>query len=458
MTLGNDDTRPAMARALSPDELELFEKEFAARPTNRLMQNAVSQTPVDDVALDRRVLTGIDHSVSHHLDDWKATDQKQSGRCWMFAGLNLLRVGAARKLGVKDFEFSQNYLLWWDKFERANYFLEAVIDTSDREVDDRTVACLLADPIGDGGQWNMFVALVAKHGLVPKTAMPETDSSSATRAMNRALQTLLRQGARDVRGQAAQGVEAQRERKREVLAAVHRVLSIHLGTPPRRFLWQWEDKDRKFHRDGRLTPAQFAQAYVQLPLDEYVCLVHDPRESSPVGRTFTVEYLGNVVDAPPVTYLNAPMDLVKRLAMDAIVGGEPVWFGCDVAKMMGRDAGVWDAALFDYAAVYDTPFTLDKAARLQHHDTQMTHAMLFTGVDVVDGSPRRWRVENSWGEERADRGFWTMNDSWFGEHVFEIAVRRSALPPELAAELDRPPIVLPAWDPMGALAARTPAE
>ncbi|WP_218639360.1 aminopeptidase C [Streptomyces sp. IMTB 2501] len=452
MSFGNDNSRQAMDRRLTPDQLDVFEKEFAARPVNRLMQNAVTQTAVDDVALDRRILTGIDHSVSHHLDDWKATNQRQSGRCWMFAGLNLLRVGAARKLGVKDFEFSQNYLLWWDKFERANHVLEAIIETSDRDVDDRTVAHLLADPIGDGGQWNMFVALVAKHGLVPKSAMPETDSSSATRAMNRALKTLLRQGAHDLRGRATEGVEAQREHKREVLAAVHRVLSIHLGTPPQRFLWQWEDKDKAFHRDGWLTPAEFAASYVQLPLDEYVCLVHDPRESSPVGRTFTVEYLGNIVDAPPVVYLNAEMELLKRLAMDTIVGGEPVWFGCDVTKMMRSDAGVWDAGLFDYAAVYDTPFTMDKATRLMYHDTQMTHAMLFTGVDVVDGSPRRWRVENSWGEEKADKGFWTMNDSWFGEHVFEIAVRRSALPPELAAALDQPPIVLPAWDPMGALA------
>ncbi|OIK05429.1 aminopeptidase C [Streptomyces monashensis] len=441
-----------MDRSLTPDHLESFDKEFAARPVNRLMQNAVTQTSVDDVALDRRILTGIDHSVSHHLDDWKVTNQKQSGRCWMFAGLNLLRVGAARKLGVKDFEFSQNHLLWWDKFERANHFLEAVIETSDREVDDRTVAHLLEDPISDGGQWNMFVALIAKHGLVPKSAMPETHSSSATRAMNRALKTLLRQGARDLRGLAGEGAEAQREHKREVLAAVHRVLGIHLGTPPQRFLWQWEDKDKAFHRDGWLTPAEFAASYVELPLEEYVCLVHDPRASSPVGRTFTVEYLGNVVDGPPVVYLNVGMELLKRLAMESITGGEPVWFGCDVTKMMRSDAGVWDAALFDYAAVYDAPFTMDKADRLLHHDTQMTHAMLFTGVDVVDGAPRRWRVENSWGEEKADRGFWTMNDSWFDEHVFEIAARRSALPPRLAAALDEPPIVLPAWDPMGALA------
>ena len=441
-----------MERNLTAEQFELFEKEFAAQPSYRLMQNAVTQTPVGDVALDRRVVTGIDHSVSHLLDDWKVSNQKKSGRCWLFAGLNLLRVGAANKLGVKDFEFSQNYLHWWDKFERANFFLEAMVETSDRDVDDRTVAHLLSDPIGDGGQWNMFVALVRKHGLVPKSAMPETESSSNTAAMNDALRTVLRQGARDLRRLAPEGVEVQRARKAEVMGVVHRVLSIHLGTPPQKFLWQWKDEDKTFHRDGWVTPAEFAASYVDVPLDDYVCIVHDPRESSPVGKTFTVEYLGNVVDAPPVVYLNVEMDLLKKLCMDAVVGGEPVWFGCDVGKQMRSDLGYWDAKLFDYEGVYDTTFELDKAERLQHHETLMTHAMLFTGVDVLDGVPRRWRVENSWGDEKGDAGFWTMNDSWFGEHVFEMAVRRSALPAELVAAFDEQPIVLPAWDPMGALA------
>jgi bleomycin hydrolase len=439
-----------MERNLTAEQLALFEKEFASNPQYRVMQNAVTQTPVNAIALDRQVVTSIDHSVSNLLDDWKVTNQKKSGRCWLFAGLNLLRAGAADKLGVKDFEFSQNYVLFWDKFERSNFFLEAIIETADRDVDDRTVAHLLSDPIGDGGQWNMFVALVRKHGLVPKTAMPETESSSATAQMNDILRKLLRQGARDLR--ALEGLEAQRDRKQEILTDIHRVLSIHLGTPPQKFIWQWKDSDKGFHRDGWTTPAEFAAAYVQLPVEEFVCLVHDPRESSPVGRTFTVDFLGNVIDAPPVVYLNVEIELMKQLTQDAIIGGEPVWFGCDVGKQMNADLGYWDAKLYDYSAVYDTEFTLDKAERLVHHETLMTHAMLFTGVDVVDGKPRRWRVENSWGDEKADSGFWTMNDSWFGEHVFEIAVRRSALPAELQARLDDEPIVLPAWDPMGALA------
>ncbi len=441
-----------MSTALSADQIQQLRKEFEADPHLRVMQNAVTQTRVQDIALDRAVVTSIDPTMSNLLDDWKVTNQKKSGRCWLFAGLNLLRSQAAKKLNVKDFEFSQNYLLFWDKLEKANYFLEAMIDTSDRDVDDRTVAHLLSDPIGDGGQWNMFIALVRKHGLVPKSAMPETQSSSETHAMNTNLESLLRQGARDLRAMAGEGAEAQRARKDELLAGLHRLLAIHLGTPPESFLWQWKDKDDAFHRDGWMTPQEFAKKYVVLPVDDFVCLVHDPRESSPTGKVFTVEYLGNVVGAPQVTYLNVDIDLIKRLTMETIVAGEPVWFGCDTGKMSHGDLGIWDAALYDYGSVYGTEFTLDKADRLLHGDSLMTHAMLFTGVDVVDGQPRKWRVENSWGDEKADSGFFTMNDSWFAEHVFEVAVRRDALPKELQAALDAEPIVLPAWDPMGALA------
>lgn len=443
-----------MDAALTPAEVELLRKEFVRNPTYKLIQNAVTQTSVEDLALDRDIVVRADRTMSNLLDDWKVTNQQSSGRCWLFAGLNLLRAGAMKALNLRDFEFSQNYVMFWDKLERANYFLEAVIDTADRDVDDRTVAHLLKDVANDGGQWNMFVAVVRKHGLVPKTVMPESQSSSATKKLNETLRRVLRQGARDLRAQAAGGADADalRAAKREIVDLVHRVLCIHLGTPPEKFVWQWTDKDRRFHRDGELTPLEFAEKYVDLPLDDYVCLVNDPRSTSPQGRTFTVDRLGNVVGAPPVIYLNVGVDLMKRLTQESIVGGEPVWFGCDVAKQLRGDLGVWDAELFDYGSLYDTTFDLSKAERLVFHESAMTHAMLFTGVDVVDGSPRAWRVENSWGDKAADSGFYTMNDSWFDEYVFEIAVRRSSLPEDLQAALDQEPIVLPAWDPMGALA------
>ena len=440
--------------ALSDQLLAGFRKQFEADEANLLAQNAVTQTPLDDVALNRRVIVSTDHTFSHLLDDWKVTNQKQSGRCWCFAGLNLLRVGAMKAMNLKEFELSQNYTLFWDKLERANYFLQAIIETSDRDVDDRTVSYLLDRPLEDGGQWNMFVNIIEKHGLVPQAAMPESVSSSDTRRMNSILLTKLRESAKSLRmlrtsGAPMEALHAARER---IMADIHRILCIHLGTPPNSFDWQWNDKDRQHHRDGAMTPKQFAEKYITLPLEDYVCLVHDPREGHEFGRTYTVDCLGNVVGGKRVIYLNVPVDVMKKLAMDAIVGGEPVWFGCDVGKMMQRKLGIWDANLFEYQRLYRTNFDLSKADRLVYHVSLMTHAMLFTGVDVVADQPRRWRVENSWGEEDGRKGFYVMNDSWFDEYVFEIAARKSALPADLQAALNVEPIVLPAWDPMGALA------
>jgi bleomycin hydrolase len=437
---------------LTVGDLEGLRKDFSANPAYRLAQNAVTRVTVDDVAVDRELVSSIDHSMSTTLDDWKVTNQERSGRCWLFAGLNLLRVGVMRKTGLKDFEFSQNYVMFWDKLERANYYLEAIIETADRDVDDRTVAYLMESAASDGGQWNMFAALVAKHGLVPKGYMPETQSSSDTGRMNSVLRYQLHQGARAVRAAAAESPAAARAAKAGIMGVIYRVLCIHLGTPPESFDWQWTDKDKQFHRDGVLTPQEFVAKYVDLPFEEFVCLVHDPRPSSPAGRTFTVEYLGNVIGGPRVIYLNVGVQVMKDIAAATIQGGEPVWFGCDVGKMMSGDYAFWDARLYDLPSVYDAGFDLDKAARLTYHESAMTHAMLFTGVDVLDGTARRWRVENSWGTDRGRDGFYTMNDSWFGQYVFEIAARKSALPAELQQALEAEPIVLPAWDPMGALA------
>ncbi len=430
------------------------------------MQNAVTRTSLDEVALDRRVLTATDHTFSHVLDDWSVTSQKKSGRCWMFAGLNLLRVGAMKKMNLKEYEFSQNYTFFWDKLERANYFLHQIMLTADRPLDDRTVAYLLDHPLDDGGQWNMFVNVVKKYGLCPKSAMPESESSSNTPRMNANLKALLREGAATLRDAAESGADPKTSdgHRQQIMAEVYRVLAIHLGTPPTEFDWRWNDKDQQFHRDGTLTPQQFAQKYCTIELDDYVCLVHDPRETSPVGRSFTVAHLGNVLGAEGggaqpgdggVRYVNVDLPTMKSAARRSITDrGEPVWMGCDVGKMMHRELGLWDAELFDYAGVYGVDFTHDKAQRLTYRQTLMTHAMLFTGVDVdgPNAAPRRWRVENSWGDENGVKGFYTMNDSWFDQYMFEIAVHRDLLPDEVVAAREQDPVVLPPWDPMGSLA------
>tara|TARA_Y100000588_G_scaffold262433_2_gene277080 strand:- start:556 stop:1962 length:1407 start_codon:yes stop_codon:yes gene_type:complete len=453
---GNDSLA---AGALSVEHVAELRNLFHAEPRNLLAQNAVTRAAIDDIAVNREVVTSTDHTFSHLLDKWAVTDQKQSGRCWLFAGMNLFRVGAMEKMGFKDFEFSQTYLFFWDKFERANYFLEAMIETSGRPIDDRVVAWLLDHPVDDGGQWNMFASLVDKYGLAPKAVMPETVSSERTMPMNRHLTQRLREGARDIRDLAQQGaaVEALRTAKTSTLEDIFRILSIHLGTPPEQFDWQWTDQDGVFQRDGELVPQAFAKKYVNIPFDDYVCLVNDPRPGSPYGRTFTVEYLGNVVGGEDVRYLNVEIDLMKELAMNSIVDrGEPVWMGCDVGKMMERGLGIWDAQMFDYGSLYGVEFGLNRAERLRYHQTYMTHAMLFTGVDVVEGAARRWRVENSWGDKNGRKGFYVMNDSWFDEYMFEIAVRRADLPTDLQNALELEPIVLPPWDPMGALAQSIP--
>ncbi len=448
------DDSEAIPGRLDASTVAEFRAAFDGLPANRVAQNAVTRTSVDHIALNRGVINETDHTFSTSLDDWKVTSQGQTGRCWAFAGLNLLRVGASRKMKLKNFEFSQAYVLFWDKLERSNYLLEAIIETVDEPLDDRTVGFLLDRPLEDGGQWNMFVALVKKHGLVPKAAMPETQSSGATRRMNQVLLSILRQGARDLRNarQAGASTEELRAAKLGVLGDIHDVLAIHLGSPPKCVRWQWTDRDGEFHRDDEMTPQEFAARYVSLPVNDYVCLVHDPRPANSPDQTYTVKYLGNVVGGDPVTYLNVDVGFMKDIARSTLEDGEPVWFGCDVGKMMHRQLGIWDANLYELDAVYGVDFGLDKADRLLYHDTLMTHAMLFTGVDVLDGAVRRWRVENSWGEKAGVQGYFTMNDNWFAEHVFEIAAHRDRLPAHLQASLELEPVVLPAWDPMGALA------
>ncbi len=433
--------------SLTSGLLDQFAAEFAADKTARIVQNAVTETSIKKVAMDREIVTSIDPSVSVRVDRWPNTNQKKSGRCWLFSGLNSLKPAVYEATGLEKFEFSQNYMHFWDKLEKSNFFLTSMIDLADRDADDRTVHYLLSDPVGDGGQWNMFVALVEKYGVVPKYAMPETESSSNTKLMNDTLENLLRRGARDVR--AAQ--EEAHAVKREVMRQIYRVLCMHLGTPPREFVWQWEGKDHEFHREGIFTPVQFAAKYLP-DLEAYVCLVNDPRESSPYNHLFTVDRLGNVVGARPVTYLNVPIDVIRKTTQATLEAGDPVWMGCDTSKQCDRDMGIWDGKLFDFEGTYGIDLEMTKAEELTYGQAQMTHAMVFTGVDVLDGVTRRWRVENSWGDQIADKGFFTMNDSWFDQHVFEVAIRRDRLPEELLPVLATEPIVLPAWDPMGSLA------
>ena len=441
-----------MGKTITRKQVVELRKDFAANPSNKVAQNAVTNVQLPDLTLDRNLVQNMDSSFSTKLDDWKVTAQMKSGRCWLFATLNLFRVGAMKKMNLKNFEFSQAHIHFWDKFERANHLLEAIIETADRPVDDRTIHFLLSDPIGDGGQWNMAMNLIRKHGLVPKSAYPESNTSSATRWMNTELKNILRSSACEIRAILEGGgtEDEAREHKEKRIADVWKMLCIHLGTPPKTFDWQWRDKDDKFHRKGRMTPQQFAAEYVDIEWEDYVCIVNDPRNE--YYRTYTIDFLQNVAGGPPVVYLNVPSKEMKAVTQRLLEDGMPVWMGCDVGKEMDRKKGLWDADLFDVEGLYGVEYGMDKADRLRHNQTMMTHAMLFTGVDVVNGRARRWRVENSWGGETGQKGYYTMNDSWYDEYMFEIAAPTSYLNEKMVAGLETEPVVLPAWDPMGSLA------
>ena len=441
-----------MGKTITRKQVAELRKGFAADPSNKVAQNAVTNVQLPDLTLDRSLVQNMDSSFSTKLDDWKVTAQMRSGRCWLFATLNLFRVGAMKKMNLKNFEFSQAHIHFWDKFERANHLLEAIIKTAERPVDDRTIHFLLSDPIGDGGQWNMAMNLIRKHGLVPKSAYPESNTSSATRWMNTELKNILRSSACEIRAILEGGgtEDEAREHKEKRIADIWKMLCIHLGTPPKTFDWQWRDKDDKFHRKGRMTPQQFAAEYVDIEWEDYVCIVNDPRNE--YYRTYTVDFLQNVAGGPPVVYLNVPSKEMKAVTRRLLEDGMPVWMGCDVGKEMDRKKGLWDADLFDVEGLYGVEYGMDKADRLRHNQTMMTHAMLFTGVDVVNGRVRRWRVENSWGADTGQKGYYTMNDNWYDQYMFEIAAPTSYLNEKMVAGLETEPVVLPAWDPMGSLA------
>ncbi len=453
---------PETATGLPPSEIAELRARWAADPVARVAVNALARTPLRDVALNRSVVTALDHSFSVTVDDeWLTTHQHETGRCWIFAALNLFRSRARTVLGVKDLQLSQSFVSYWDKLERANWFLTTLAETA-REYDDgdRTLDLLLAEPVPDAGQWDMLVNIVTRHGLVPTAAMPDTCGAADTRQLNRVLDSLLRHGGLRIRGLVRSGADpAQVDAvRREVLATVHRVLTAVLGNPPESFDWQWRDADGAFHRDGPTTPREFAARYLGLDLSRYVSLVNDPR--NPYLETYTVDRLGNMVGGAGVRYLNVPAAVMADAAVASLRAGEPVWFGCDASKAWRTDVGIMDPAVYDLGALFGwdgAEVPSDRRARLVARDSQLTHAMLFTGVDLVPGPDgtdvaRRWRVEDSYGPEPGRKGFHLMTHDWFTEHLYEVVVRRDRLPADVRAALGGEPVVLPLWDPMGALA------
>jgi bleomycin hydrolase len=301
----------------------------------------------------------------------------------------------------------------------------------------------------------MFTNLIKKYGVIPKTFMPETENSNNSDPMNALFVTKLRDYAKVLRDMNEHGASTTelRDKKGELMEEFYKMLCINLGVPPETFPWEWRDKNGNFHRRGNITPLEFYREYVGLDLDDLVSLINAPTKDKPFDKLYTVRYLGNVIGGQDIRYLNVDLKTLKKATVDMIKGNHAVWFGCDVGKMLQTNMGAMDLSIYDYELVYGTKFQLDKAARLDYGDSEMTHAMVITGVDLDDqGNPLKWRVENSWGAAIGDQGYMYMMDEWFDEYLYEVVVRKEYLSPELTKVLDTEPVVLPFWDPMGTLA------
>lgn len=429
-------------------------KQYSASPTAEVMKNAVIANGIESVAFNNNSRIALQNNFSNEIKTGRITSQEKSGRCWMFAGLNLFRNRVMKKLDLDDFEFSQNHTMFFDKLEKANFFLESVLRTVEEDIYSRIVMYLMSNPLQDGGQWDMFVSLVMKYGAVPKSIMPETYHSNNSYLMNQLLTAKLREWASHLRerSRAGENVEKLRRYKSGFLTEFYRLLTYFLGDPPDRFTWDYSDKSGVHKTLDGLSAQTFFTEYVDVDLEAYVSLIHAPTPDKPFGKTYSVDFLGNVMEGNPITYLNVTLSELKQATIAQLKAEEPVWFGCDVRLQTHKKKGLMDTRVFLFDHALDTQFALDKSGRLLHGESLLTHAMVFTGVHLKDQKPLRWKVENSWGEERGEKGFFIMSDNWFDEFNYQVVIRKDFLPDALLKQLEQKPVVLPPWDPMGSLA------
>ena len=439
------------ANSITPGLISGFAKSFHADKRNPIRQHAVTAFGIEAAAANRAEAIANPMAFSLDLGTTPVTNQKSSGRCWLFAALNAMRRAAMPKLNLEEFELSQSHLMFWDKLEKANRFLENIIATASEPLDGRLLSQFMASPVSDGGQWYLYVALAEKYGCVPKDVMPETFHSSNSKAMNSVLGRKLREYAAELRKAVAAGAGDIQARKRRMLGEIYTFLAICLGEPPSAFDFEYRDKDKQFHRDAGITPKDFYDKYVGVGLRDYVSILNAPMKERPFGRTYTIAYSGNVVGAEGPLHLNLPLPELKRMAIAQLQDGRPVCFGCDVAFMMSRENGVMSPEVFDIEGMTGIGFGMDKGDRFRHRMFLATHIMLIVGVNLVDGKPTRWKVENSWGDEKGRKGYFVMTDAWFDEYVYQVVVDRRFLTPEQSEALRRKPIVLDRWDPFSCL-------
>lgn len=440
---------------LSIDKINEYEKEFLEDKRNIVAMNAATYNGVQKVARDVNALKDEPFAFNVDIKNGEVTNQKQSGRCWMFASMNVLRNIVIKKFNLENFELSQSYTLFWDKLERCNYYMEAVIEKANEPLEDRVMDYLMSDLLSDGGQWDMFVNIVKKYGLVPKYVYPESQTSSATVQLNKYLCKIMRKYTTELREKVQnEGVEKARELKEEVLKDVYNVLTSTLGEIPEKFDVVLHDKDGKLIEDKGMDAHSFFDKYIGADIDDYVSLINSPTEDKPFNKTYTIKYLGNIVEGRIVKHLNLPIEELKKAAVKQLKDGYPVWFGCDVGRssIVEDERAILDTKAVDYETLFNVDLKLSKEDALDYGYSMMTHAMTFTGVQMDGNEALRFKVENSWGEKFGYKGHFVMTSDWFDQYVYQVVVNKKYLTEKSRKDYEKEPKELKPWDPMGSLA------
>ena len=441
-------------KEIKKEHLDELLKEYEQDKSCTIARHALSNQDIAVAAASKDSVSKMDFNFDINIKTMSVNNQKASGRCWIFAACNGIRELIGKKIGVGTFKLSQSYIAFYDKLEKLNYTLEALIETIDDDYDDRTVQFLVQNGIGDGGQWDMLVNVVNKYGICPKNAFVETYTSNNTRILNSLLNAEIRRFASEARiVKASKGMKGVEELKESYMKRFYRALVSCYGVPPKTFDLKYTDDKGEFHIVRGFTPKSFFEKYVGRRLDEFVSCINAPTKTKPFYKSYTVKYLGNVAGGKIVKHLNLPMERLKELILAQLKDNKIVWFGSDVSSYGDRLRGVWDDREFDFKSLLDLDIKMEKGESLDFRSSAMNHAMCITGVAFDEkGKPTKWKIENSWGNDRGKEGYFMMSDTWFDQFTYQAVIDRKYLTKEELAAYEADPVVLKPWDPMGSLA------
>lgn len=431
---------------ISAEMLTQIKHSYQNTASDKALRNAIGGNDIRKLALNQDNLREMDTHFSIEVKSKGITDQKSSGRCWLFTGLNVMRAKMMATYDLQEMEFSQNYCFFYDQLEKANLFLQGVIDTRERPMSDKMVEWLFKNPLSDGGQFTGISDIIGKYGLVPKSVMNETNSSENTSRMSGLIALKLKEFGLELRDGKLkkQNIET---RKTEMLGVIYRMLVLNLGEPPTEFAWTRVNSKGERSEAERHTPLSFFQKYINDDLtNNYVMLMNDPTRE--YHQCYEIDFDRHRYDGKNWTYVNLPIDEIKQMAIASLKDSTMMYFSCDVGKFLNSERGLLDVNNYDYESLMGTTFGMDKKQRVQTFSSGSSHAMTLMAVDLKNDTPTKWMVENSWGATNGYRGHLIMTDEWFNEYMFRLVVEKKYVPASVLNVLKQKPIRLPAWDPM----------